>query len=248
MVNYILLFLTRKDLKYLSGILLIWVCSLNGGAVQAQVEQKPQLETGPPAAPTNPANRPATAPVVIPPDTIKPKVESGRNKKDEYQDKPSLLSKLFVGGSGDLGFSSTSYFGQSYSVFNAGISPLLGYRIAKAVAVGPGLVYNYYSFNGNSFSEYGAKVFTQIIVYKMLLIHAEHVALSSQNYNVNSSGKIEKTERYTVQSTLVGGGYRQMASDRFGFDLYLLFNVANSGNLSNNQPIIRAGFIYNLGK
>lgn len=234
-----------KRFKFFCYLLFLGFGVFASLGAQAQVEQKPQLETGPPATPTN---KPATPPIVVAPDTIKPKSVPSPPKEDEYVERPSLLSKLFVGGSGDLGFSSTSYYGQSYSVFNAGVSPLLGYKISKAIAIGPGLVYNYFRFNGNSFSEYGGRVFTQIIVYKMFLIHAEHVALSSQNYNVNTSGKIEKTERYTVQSTLVGGGYRQMASDRFGFDLYVLLNVANSANLRNNQPIIRAGFIYNLGK
>lgn len=227
--------------------LLLLVCFLMAGLyfnAQAQVidtvNQKPQLETLPQATPAKPTVPPTRTepPTPTPAPPVQPTVTD-----EPYVEKPSVLEKMFVGGSGDLGFSRSTFYG---SIFNIGASPLLGYRINKIVAVGPGLVYNYFNLGGNSFSDYGAKVFTQIMIYRSFFGHAEHQILNAKGYDVDARGQIVKEYRNTIQSTLAGAGYRQMASDRFGMDLYLLFNVANSNGVTNSRPIFRAGIIYNL--
>ncbi|GEO03693.1 hypothetical protein AAE02nite_13570 [Adhaeribacter aerolatus] len=203
-------------------------------------QQKPQLDTSPPAVPAQP-QAPVTQPNrPVPPPQPQPEPEP-EEKEEPVTERPSIREKLFIGGSGDLGFSSNSYYG---NFFNIGASPILGYRITKRFALGPGIVYNYYNLGGRSFSDYGAKAFTQVILYKAFFLHAEHQILNTQGYD--SSGRITPDSRQNIQSTLAGAGYRQMASDRFGFDLYLLFNIANSNGVRNSRPILRAGFIYNL--
>ena len=105
---------------------------------QAQVidttRQKPQLETSPPAG-TGSSHQPGQLP-----DRQKqlPLNQNPVEEKNLNRQEPTLLQKLFIGGSGDLGFSSNSYYG---NFFNIGASPILGYRITKSFAVGPGLVY-----------------------------------------------------------------------------------------------------------
>jgi hypothetical protein len=206
--------------------------------VKDSTEQKPQLETQPPAAPVKP---PAEVSLPNPPTPVpQPAPETKKSQVQEVS-KPDLSEKLFVGGSGDLGFSSSSYYG---NFFNIGASPIFGYRITKRIALGPGLVYHYYNLGGNSFSDYGAKIFTQVILYKMFFLHAEHQILNTQGFDQN--GAIRPDYRQNIQSTLTGAGYRQMASSRLGFDLYLLFNIANTNGVDNSRPIIRAGIIYNL--
>ena len=213
------------------------ICASANAQERDSTQQKPQLETNPPAVPVQPPPTPEVQPQrerpIPPPEPV-------QTEKPETV-KPSIREKLFIGGSGDLGFSSSSYYG---NFFNIGASPILGYRITKRFALGPGLVYNYYNLGGKSFSDYGAKAFTQIIVYKAFFLHAEHQIINTQGYD--QLGRITPDSRQNIQSTLAGGGYRQMASDRFGFDLYLLFNVANTNGVDNSRPIIRAGFIYNL--
>jgi len=202
-----------------------------GQVVKAQTTdttQVNQLDINPPANP-----------VIIPSDTILPTIIRSKEKETE-QPKKSLLEKLFVGGSGDLGFQSNPYYG---SYFTIGASPILGYRLTKKFALGPGIVYQYYSIGGYKFHDYGAKAFAQFLIYKGILAHAEHEIRTTQ-YN---SASIGSNERYTFRTSLVGGGYRQMASDRFGFDLYLLFPIITSAdNAVNNAPVFRGGFIYNL--
>jgi len=202
-----------------------------GQVVKAQTTdttQVNQLDINPPANP-----------VIIPSDTILPTIIRSKEKEPEQPTK-SLLEKLFVGGSGDLGFQSNPYYG---SYFTIGASPILGYRLTKNFALGPGILYQYYSIGGYKFHDYGAKAFAQFLIYKGILAHAEHEIRNTQ-YN---SGSIGSNERYTFRTSLVGGGYRQMASDRFGFDLYLLFPIITSAdNAVNNAPVFRGGFIYNL--
>jgi len=218
------------------------ICFTSQAQVIDTLNQRPQLETVPSVTPAKPPVTPTrpTPPVQTAPT---PTVTPPPAEEEPYEEKPSILSKMFVGGSGDLGFSSNPYYG---SYFNIGASPLLGYRLNKIVALGPGLVYNYYNLGGNSFSDYGLKAFTQIIVYKAFFLHAEHQLLNAKAYDVDQTGQIVNEYRQNIQSTLAGAGYRQMASDRFGFDLYVLFNVANSTGETSSRPIIRAGIIYNL--
>ncbi|MGV3585420.1 MAG: hypothetical protein ACO1OF_00315 [Adhaeribacter sp.] len=226
------------------AILLIFFFLGNWATAVAQerdsTQQKPQLETMPPAMPAKPPVE-AAPPVQAPTPEPKPEPAAKVEKEEPLESKPSILEKLFIGGSGDLGFSSSSYYG---NFFNIGASPILGYRLTKRLAVGPGLVYNYYNLGGRSFSDYGAKAFTQVIIYKAFFLHGEHQIINTQTYD--QTGQIIPDNRENIQSTLAGAGYRQMSSSRFGFDLYLLFNIANTYEVNNSRPIIRAGIIYNL--
>jgi len=182
-------------------------------------------------------NTPPAMPVVTPADTIIPTIV--RPKAAEPQ-KRSILEKLFVGGSGDLGFQSNPYYG---SYFSIGASPILGYRLTKNFAVGPGILYQYYSIGGYKFHDYGGKIFAQYLIYKGIMAHAEHEIRNTQY----DSGSISSNDRYTFRTSLMGGGYRQMASNRFGFDLYLLFPIVTSAdNAVNSSPVFRGGVIYNL--
>lgn len=201
------------------------------GTLQAQVTdttQVNQLETNPPAQP-----------VVVPIDTIPAPAPISRQKVEE-EPKPTLLQKLFVGGSGDLGFQSNPYYG---NFFNIGLSPIIGYKLTKNFAVGPGFIYQFYNIGGNKFHDYGYKIFAQYLIYKGILAHAEHEVRNTQY----EPGSITSNNRYTLRTTLAGGGYRQMASDRFGFDIYVLFPVITSAdNAVSSSPVIRGGFIYHL--
>jgi len=182
-------------------------------------------------------NNPPANPVITPADTIFPTIVRPKAEKPETR---SLLEKLFIGGSGDLGFQSHPYYG---NYFNVGVSPIVGYRLTKNFAIGPGILYQYYNIGGRSFHDYGGKAFAQYLIYKGILAHAEHEIRNTQ-YETNIA---MATNRYTFRTTLVGGGYRQMANNRFGFDFYVLFPIVTSiDNAATSSPVIRGGFIYNL--
>ncbi|WP_026464453.1 hypothetical protein [Adhaeribacter aquaticus] len=234
--------------------LMVLLGSTQAGLAQTtdSTYQAPQLEQGPPGNPainSAPARREVPSPVTPAPERTAPPVVSNpepeRVKEATPKVKQTLQEKLFLAGSATLGFSSSSYFG---TYFRIGASPMLGYRITKRFAVGPGLSYQYNGINNMAYSDYGAKAFTQVIVFGPILIHAEHALLNTQAYLVNSSGQIVDNYRRNIQETLAGLGYRQMASSKFGYDLYVLFRVNTTDNFNtrNSIPILRAGFIYNF--
>jgi hypothetical protein len=207
--------------------------------------QRPiQLETRPPAT-ENPAY-PSRQPMVIPADTVKPQPAAKEKEEEkEVKEEFDILKKLFIGGSATLGFQSSRYYG---NYFNIGASPLLGYKITKYLAVGPGLIYQFYNMGGYKVHDYGLKGFGQVSIYKSFLAHFEHSVVNTQDFQVNAQGQVLDQFRHQVSSTLVGGGYRSMANNRFGMDLYILLPVNYSTNTYNTSyaPVIRAGFIYHL--
>jgi hypothetical protein len=205
-----------------------------------------QLETLPPA--TERPAYPPRRPLVIPADTVKPEPvaqEKEATEEKAEKEKFDILKKLFIGGSASLGFQSSRYYG---NYFNIGASPLLGYKITKFLAVGPGLIYQFYNMGGYKVHDYGVKGFGQVSIYKSFLAHFEHSVVNTQDFQVNANGQVMDQFRHQVSSTLVGGGYRSMANDRFGMDLYILLPVNYSTNTYNTSyaPVIRAGFIYHL--
>jgi hypothetical protein len=170
-----------------------------------------------------------------------------KNNKEDMANKAieepqTFVDHLFVGSTGGLGFGSDSYSG---SYFNVSLSPFVGYRILPIWAVGPGVTYEYTGTNGYRLSTYGAKLFTQVTIYRGLLAHVEHEALSAANLEYdNTNQRIIQTRR-NITSTLAGGGYRQM-NGNFGMDLYVLFNLNTGAYQYQSNPVIRVGFVYNL--
>ncbi|QNF34853.1 hypothetical protein HUW51_19780 [Adhaeribacter swui] len=153
----------------------------------------------------------------------------------------TFLDRTFIGSTGGLGFGSNSYSG---TYFNVSLSPFIGYRILNRWAVGPGVTYEYVGSNGYHLSTYGGKIFTQIDLFKGILLHAEHEILSVADLEINPSNQIVEVRR-GISSTLAGGGYRQM-SGNFGMDLYILFNLNTGLYQYRSNPVVRVGFIYNL--
>ncbi len=216
---------------------------------------------------TAPAQQP-TAPVQQPAPQKKPAPRTTQPKQDDngapvYQADPNLeplhrkpgsqtgkteeelpatfLDRTFIGTTGGLGFGSDSYSG---TYFNVSLSPFIGYRILNRWAVGPGITYEYVGSNGYHLSTYGGKLFTQVDLFKGILLHAEHEVLSVADLELRPGNQIVEIRR-SVSNTLAGGGYRQM-SGNFGMDLYVLFNLNNGVYQYRSNPVIRVGFIYNL--
>ena len=248
-VNY----LNKKAFSFLLGAFFF----LAGTTTQAQTTdstgQKPQLNNELPGLPTPaPATtQPAPAPQPVPvtptpevqPEPIKEPAPATRSrilKPAEKEEKTSMLDRVFIGGTGGLGFGGDPYYG---SYFNASISPIIGYRIFERFAVGPGVTYEYTGSNGYHLSTYGGKLFAQLSVYKGFLLHAEHEILSAADLTYQNNQIVEMRRRIT--STLAGGGYRQMYGN-FGMDLYVLLNLNNDVYQYRSNPVIRVGFIYNL--
>lgn len=263
------LYSNKKAFGILLGALFFYSVTSAQAQVKDSTNQKPALNNELPGAPvptqtqpaqpsqTTPAPARQPAPRTAPPEPEeqtapvykvdpnqeplhrKPVIET--TQTGDGKETAAFLDRVFVGSTGGLGFGSDSYSG---TYFNVSLSPFAGYRILDRWAVGPGITYEYVGSNGYHLSTYGGKLFTQVDLFKGILLHAEHELLSVADLELNPSRQIVETRR-NISSTLAGGGYRQM-NGNFGMDLYVLFNLNNGLYQYRSNPVVRVGFIYNL--
>jgi hypothetical protein len=146
--------------------------------------------------------------------------------------------KLVFGGNFGAGFSN-----QESSV---AISPSVGYRFTEKLTIGTGLIYQYYAikFPGFNFkfNNYGTRFYSTYQLTDFLIGHAEYETLNLEYINFNSAGIPDGTSRRTINSMLVGGGYRQMLGRNSVVDLMLLYNLTETIYTPYSNPIIRVGF------
>jgi hypothetical protein len=126
---------------------------------------------------------------------------------------------------------------------------MLGYRLTDRFAIGPGLIYQYYSFsNGStkfSFSNVGARVFGQAVITDNIFIHAEHEVLRTPY--VDAAGYLYPDRRTSLNSTFLGGGYRQHLGSRTALDIMMLLNLSYETNFYvYGQPEIRFNILFDL--
>ncbi|GAB3196057.1 hypothetical protein ABID22_001707 [Pontibacter aydingkolensis] len=214
----------------LLSLLLVLLTSLPAFAqIPDTVYRKPELPTGPPTPvqdnKAKPQQRAQEKPVVVQP-----------TQQQEEREDLEFMDRLYFGGSFGLQFGNYT---------NISLLPILGYKVTDKFSVGPGFVYHFIRTGGQTFQNFGGRVFAQhevlggIINSGALLVHAEYEALSYENYWRTNNGAFELTRRM-VYTPLAGLGYRQSAG-RGSFDLLLLYNF-NDVDSPYSNPVIRAGF------
>jgi len=188
--------------------------------VQDSIYHKPSLNNGMPPGQ-------GEVPVIIrePEKQVKaPETkEEVKTKTKEYKEPVPFKHRLFTGGG----------FGLSFGNFtNVQLAPVLGYKITDWFAGGFGLTYIYIGDSFSSENFLGKKVFLQGKIYKGVFAHLEYERFSSFQ------------EKYSVDATLGGAGYRQMLSDKVGLDLMLLLNLNQNPHSAYSSSLIRRFGIY----
>lgn len=126
------------------------------------------------------------------------------------------------------------------------IAPSVGYRFTERLTIGTGFIYQYYAIKlpgfNFKFNNYGTRFFGTYQLTEFLIAHAEYETLNLEYINFNSTGLPDGTSRRTINSTLVGGGYRQMIGRNSVVDLMLLYNLTETPYTPYSNPIIRVGF------
>ena len=209
---------------------------------------------------TTPTQTPATTPATtdLPvPDTYSPsglELPEREQKRKALQQHAEQYTKMFVYSGIGLGYS--SFYGLSN--FNFSISPAIGYRVSDRFSIGPGIsyAYNYYGANnGNgtstSFntSSFGVKGFAQFMVYNQFFLHAEYEVTRAELLAIDNNGYLTggKVTR-SVQTPLLGVGYRSQISNRAAADIVLLYNFQDDYNSIYPNPVIRFNFLFNIGR
>ncbi|MFN5704522.1 MAG: hypothetical protein ACK45U_01580 [bacterium] len=151
------------------------------------------------------------------------------------------------------GFSTSKFvfggnFGANFSNQESvvAIAPSVGYRFTERLTIGTGFIYQYYAIKlpgfNFKFNNYGTRFFGTYQLTEFLIAHAEYETLNLEYINFNSIGLPDGTSRRTINSTLVGGGYRQMIGRNAVVDLMLLYNLTETPYTPYSNPIIRVGF------
>ena len=126
------------------------------------------------------------------------------------------------------------------------LSPNIGYRVTERLTLGTGVIYQYYRFRNSSFdfkfSNYGAKLFGTFQLNDFLILHSEYESLNLEYIKFNYMGVPDGTQRRTIGSLFVGGGYRQRMSENSVFDIMVLYNLTETPYTPYSNPIIRVGF------
>jgi hypothetical protein len=205
--------------------LLLGLVSVQANAqVTDTIYQKPSLNNGmPPAEVSPPVIIQEPKKQVTKPDSAVVKSET---KVKEYKEPVPIKDRFFTGGG----------FGLSFGTYtNVQLAPILGFKVTDWFAAGVGLTYIYIGDAFSSENFIGKKVFLQGQIYKGVFAHAEYENFSSLS------------EKYSVNATLAGAGYRQMISNKVGLDLMLLLNLDQSTRSAYADPLIyRFGFYIEL--
>ncbi|WP_157547553.1 hypothetical protein [Hymenobacter sp. DG25A] len=249
------------------GFVLLAAPSVQAQRTDSTRTVKPQLNTAPPAAPTQ-APQPQPQPqqqVPVPAPTEQyPQPSQNSPSGLELPPQPKAAeapqSKYFLYTNFGLGYN--SYYGDGQ--FNASIAPAIGYRVSERFAIGPGLSYSYIQQNYSSFNQQaygypkrivynnlGLKAFAQLIVYKEFFLHAEYEVTRLKGKATDVNGRVY-TQSTTANTPLAGGGYRTRFGNRAAADIVVLYNfndgIDNAGNRNSpyGQPEIRFNFLFDL--
>jgi len=171
-----------------------------------------------------------------------------QKEKDE-EEKSFKIENLFTGGSVSLAFYNNTFL--------VGVSPVLGYSIAKWVDAGIVFNYNYTSYRDYGFiyndklrqKVYGGGTFIKLYPVRFLFAQAQFEHNSINQKYIPNIGDIQ-TYKTDANSFLIGGGY---TTGRYGpggdmfYYLAVLFDI--SGNVNSPYtdahgraiPIIRGG-------
>jgi hypothetical protein len=147
----------------------------------------------------------------------------------------SFKERLYVGGNVGAWFGSSTYIN---------VSPLVGCKLTKDFSLGVTGTYNYYSqtYAGKKYVStiYGGGAFGRYTFLENFFGQIGFERLSVLDYR-----SVIPESRVWVDNILVGGGYRQMFSERGSFVAAIFYNVNQTPLSPYPNPIIQIGF--NIG-
>lgn len=173
-------------------------------------------------------------------------MDSEKQEEDEkYKDESKEpLSERFSYG-GNVGAS----FGTGYQSYL--LQPLVFFRAAPKTILGGGFTYAYWSQKltvapgkTETFSDnvYGFNLFARQTIFDPLFAHVEYNPMNFTLYNYATRAE----ERIWHHAMFVGGGLNQRFSERGGYYIMILYDLAYNANRTyyQNPYDIRMGFYF----
>lgn len=185
--------------------------------------------------------------------TAQKKKKKKRSVDEYFDDRGSFTDRLWYGADFTLNFFSVP----GGNAFNAGISPMVGYKITDQLSVGPRLELLYRGERYNvgvgddlkfNSTNYGIGAFSRFKILEMYFIHAEYQALSNEIGVITNGGiLVEDDEIVTTRdwqdNFFIGGGYGATGGG-VGFQVSILWNLLEEFS-SNTIPLYyRIGINY----
>jgi hypothetical protein len=161
-----------------------------------------------------------------------------------FPETPEFDRNWITGGDFAMGFSSTNS-----SIL---IAPQLGYKINPRWEAGIRLTYNYRSYRQSGrirTHDLAAGIYTNYELWRGLFAHTETEWLqySPVIYSPSPPG-LKKGDPRIFNSLFFGGGYRQYYSSSGYAYLLILYNLNDSFDSPYDNPIVRAGVAFGIGK
>ena len=176
-----------------------------------------------------------------------------KSETDKYFDESGgFAHRLWYGGGFTLGFSGNSFS----SIFQLGVSPMVGYKITDEFSIGPRLSLLYLLYRAETGTidgvqtanlfNYGLGAFTRYKITRSIFAHLEYGfdnEVQTINYDLNAKDWV--ANRQLRNNAFVGGGF----SDGNGvwcYEIYLLYNVLQEDNTLDLPFDFRFGLTYNF--
>ena len=187
-----------------------------------------------------------------------PEAEAQRSKKkrssvDKYFDESgNFTSRLWYGGGFNLGFSGNNV----ESIFQLGVSPLVGYKITENLSVGPRFSVLYLLYRAETFTpdgvqtanlvNYGLGMFGRFKFARTIFAHVEYGfdnEVVDLFYDPNSNDW--NFGRRLQNNAYLGVGYNDSAGV-WGYEIYLLYNLIQDNTVLDLPIDLRFGVTYNF--
>lgn len=183
----------------------------------------------------------------------RPNEADARRDLDYYNsDRPAAgdgSGGIWYGGGFQLGFSSNNF----ESIFQIGISPIVGYKITPWLSAGPraSLLYNAYSVDlgagreRTSYFTYAGGVFVRAKAFQQFFAHVEY---NLENDVIGFNNATLDPIRRTRSVPYIGGGLVQGGGLQggVGFELMILFPITEREFINDSPFIIRSGITVNF--
>lgn len=189
--------------------------------------------------------------VALPNDTYAQKKKKKKSSTDEYFDEGyDLRSKLWYGGGFTLGFSANSF----QSLFQIGVSPMVGYKITPKFSAGPRASFVYNNLRVQSGNQvlsanpisWDAGVFARYKIIPIIFAQIEYQFENDvQGFNIVNGSDLEPV-RIQRSNFLAGLGYSSSGGSLLGYEILLLYNTTLPSNVIESPFVIRIGFTYNF--
>lgn len=179
----------------------------------------------------------------------------GKKKQDAdkyFDESGGFAHRLWYGGGFTLGFSGNSVS----SIFQLGISPMVGYKITNEFSVGPRATLLYLLYRAETFTadgvqstnlfNYGFGAFTRFKITRSIFAHLEYGfdnEVETINYDPNTRDWV--ANRQLQNNAFLGGGFND-GNGVWGYEIYLLYNVLQEDNTLDLPFDFRFGVTYNF--